>query len=41
VAWVSVSTSFLTYILTPLFFIVPPQRHRASRYGTAADGRRA
>jgi len=34
-------TGFLMYMLTPLFFIVLPQRHRASSYGTAADGRRA
>ncbi len=35
-AWASVHAVFLVYMLTPLFFIVPPMAHRAGRSRMAA-----
>ena len=35
-AWVSVYAAFLIYLLTPLFFIVPPAARGIARHGGAA-----
>jgi hypothetical protein len=36
-AWFSVHAAFLLYMLTPLFFIVPPQPRRVAQPGAAGD----
>ncbi len=38
-AWFSVHAGFVVYLLTPLFFIVPPASPRAARSGAAVDAR--
>jgi len=40
-AWFSVHVAFLLYMLTPLFFITPPQPHRAVQTGAASDAAEA
>jgi uncharacterized membrane protein len=40
-AWFSVHVAFLLYMLTPLFFITPPQSHRAVQTGAASDAAEA
>lgn len=36
-AWFSAHAGFVVYLLTPLFFIVPPASPRAARSGAAVD----
>jgi uncharacterized membrane protein len=36
-AWVNVHVAFIIYLLTPLFFIVPPEKRGVARPGAAAD----
>jgi TMEM175 potassium channel family protein len=36
-AWFSVHAAFVIYLLTPLFFIVPPAKRGSSQPGAAAD----
>jgi hypothetical protein len=36
-AWFSVHAGFLVYLLTPLFFIVPPTRRGVTQPGAARD----
>lgn len=38
-AWFSVYTAFVIYLLTPLFFIVPPTRRTVAQPGPAGDAR--
>jgi uncharacterized membrane protein len=40
-AWFSVDAAFLLYMLTPLFFIVPPDSRRVDAPGAATDEPRA
>ena len=36
-AWFSAHAGFVAYLLTPLFFLVPPASPRAARSGAAVD----
>ena len=36
-AWFSVRAAFVLYLITPLFFIVPPRARQAAQPGTARE----